>query len=474
MNNMKKITLVTLMLGGIQALTAQQSIDAYLSGSPTYVTIATSANKVALPRDLDFKPDATGQMTYELWVVNNGTSSSVGSGTVLIFNAGKPNQFTRYKKDSNASHFIRMCPAIAFGTTDYDGKPGGNVLWANAEEGNNGGDNFTGASLWPSDTLIYAKIHQNDNLLGSHCDMLHQSPYSMGIAHEKANAYWLFDGNKANKNSTTDLTGNIVRYDFAIPHGYGADDHSDGRILRYTQVKVLRKAGVPSHLILDKETGWLYIADTGNKRIVRMDIKSGTVYGKLTATNEPLASYQEMRGEKQEDFVRPGTLTEPCGIDFYQGRLIVSDHATGDIVIYDATVSPGIEKGRIKTGSTGLMGVKVGPDGKIWYVDNVANKVVRIDPAGPNSIGEETNKFNFSVFPNPATEAFHVSYTLEKTQLATVNILDIQGRVIDVISVEGNKGVNQIELNNKNYPAGIYLIKLTVGNESYFKKLSIL
>lgn len=461
---MKKITLTALLFAGLYTLKAQKSIDAYLNGTPSYVTIAATKDKVALPRDLDFKPDASGNLTYELWILNNGTSSAPGSGTVIVFNAGKSNQFSRYRRDSNSNHFLRMGPALAFGTTDYNGKPGGNVLWANAEEGNNGGDNFTGTSLWPSDTNIYAKIHQNDNYLGSHCDMLHQSPYSMGIAHEKDNVYWIFDG----------YSGNICRYDFETPHGYGEDDHSDGRVQRYTQVKVVRKSGVPSHMILDKATGWLYIADTGNKRVLRMDIKTGSVYGKLTATNEPLASFQEMRGETKEDVIKTG-LTEPCGIDFYEGRLLVSDHATGDIVIYDATTAaPFAEKGRIKTGSTGIMGIKVGPDGKIWYVDNAANKVVRIDPSGPTGITEETAKFNFSVFPNPASDVVNVSYTLEKTQKGTLDIIDVQGKVIATIAIEGNKGVNQVELTNNNYPAGIYFIKLTLGQDSYYKKLSFL
>lgn len=469
---MKKITLLSVILGGFQTITAQQAIDSYLNGTPKYVTIATSANKLAAPRDLDFKPNAAGELTYELWVVNNGTSSVPGSGMVMIFNTGRANQLARYRRDSNANHFIRMCPAIAFGLTDFNGKPGGNVLWANAIEGNNGGDNFTGASLWPSDTNIYGKVHQNDNLLGSHCDMLHQSPYSMGIAHEKGNAFWLVDGSSG-KGNTAPTDGSICRYDFAVPHGYGEDDHSDGLIRRYTQVKMTRKPNIPSHLILDKATGWLYIADTGGKRIIRMDINSGSQYQKLTAKNEPLASFQEYRGETQEVVASTG-LTDPCGIEFHKGRLMVSDNATGDIVVYDVTVKPAVEKGRIKTGVVGIMGIKVGPDEKIYFVDNKGNKVVRIDPASPNSVEDLANKYEFNVYPNPASEVFHVTYSLEKQQNGTIQILDAQGRLVDAVAVEGNRGVNQVELTNKNYPAGMYFIKLTVGNESTYKKLSIL
>lgn len=460
---MKKITLLSVILGSMQAMTAQNAIDSYLTGNPKYVTIATATNKLASPRDLDFKPDASGALTYEMWVVNNGTASVPGSGMVMIFNVGRSNQLSRYRRDSNANHFLRNGPAIAFGLTDFNGKPGGNVLWANAIEGNNGGDNFTGASLWPSDTNIYAKIHQNDNYLGSHCDMLHQSPYSMGIAHEKGNAFWLFDG----------YAGNICRYDFAVPHGYGEDDHSDGMIRRYSDVKVVRKPNVPSHLILDKATGWLYIADTGNKRVIRMDINTGAMVAKLTPKNEPLASFQQWGNATQEVVASTG-LTDPCGIEFYQGRLMVSDNATGDIVVYDVTVKPAVEKGRIKTGVVGIMGLKVGPDDRIYFVDNKGNKIVRIDPGSPTAIDEQANKLEFTVFPNPASESFNVTYSLEKSQHGTLQILDAQGRMVDNIAVEGNSGVNQVELDSKSYPAGMYFIKLTFGKESTFKKLSVL
>ena len=55
-------------------------------------------------------------------------------------------------------------------------------------------DIFSGCTLWEADTSIYARINQNGPELGSHWDMLHQSPFSVGIAAETDNIYWLFDG----------------------------------------------------------------------------------------------------------------------------------------------------------------------------------------------------------------------------------------------------------------------------------------
>ena len=463
-----KIKLLFLSLivvsAAMQHLNAQNPIDAYLSGTPKYITVGTSADGLVNPRDLDFKPGTKD----EVWVIN-GKGSTQGGSTVGYFNVDDlNNKRTSYKRDSNRDHFLQNASAIAFGAThekfptkDPKSEPGTNVLWANTCEGNNG-NNFMGPSLWPSDTTIYARINQNNSLLGSHCDMLHQGWYSMGIAHETGNAYWTFDG----------TAGNICRNDFVVPHGYGADDHSDGRLQRHIDVKVKRVAGIPSHMILDKKTNWLYICDTGNKRVIRADIKSGTNAGKLTASNEPLAEYSKFTGTKQE--VIASGVASPCGVEYYDGRLLVTDNSTGDIIVYDVTVVPAVEKGRIKTGAAGIMGIVVGPDKKIWYVNNTSKKLIRID-ADPSTMTVNENNLatNIMVYPNPSTNGFKIDYSLKTSEKIIIHILDTQGRLIDILSVNGTAGNNILQMDQK-YPAGVYFIKLTIGSENHFKKISIL
>jgi len=443
------------------AIQAQNPIDAYLTGTPTYATIGTSTNKLNNPRDLDFHPTRN-----ELWVLNRGTSTSAtatGGSMVIFQNPGETNQKSKYKYDKNASHFMNYSNALAMGEMSSVPNATANILFGISTEGTNGGDNFMGPTLWPTDTNAYCKVNQTNNLLGSHCDMLHQSPKSAGIAHEKANIYFIADGNK----------GNIVKYDFAVPHGYGQDDHSDGKVYRYAEVKFTYKSGVPSHMVLDKATGWLYIADTGGKKIIRMQTTSGTASGNLTATNEPLALYKSMTGVTQEVFVSTG-LTEPCGIDFSNGRLIVSDHANGDIIIYNATGATGVELGRIKTASTGIMGVKIASNGKIWYVDNVANKVVRVDAGSTTAVNDPTIDNTFNVYPNPATDHANIDFQLKENQNATIRICDSQGKTIDLISTASNAGENHIRLNIADkYASGIYIVKMDVGGSNYYRKLLV-
>ena len=72
-------------------------------------------------------------------------------------------------------------------------------------------------------------------------------------------------------------------------------------------------------------------------------------------------------------------LTYPTGLDIYEDRLLVSDYANGDIIVYDITQDPVVELGRIETGlSNEIMGLKVSPEGAIWYVCTNANELYQI------------------------------------------------------------------------------------------------
>lgn len=338
-------------------------LDNYIGNSITLTTIGNSANQVSQPRDLDFKPNSN-----ELWVSNYGTSN--GGTNVIFYNAGLPNQTSQYRKDSHSGHFMIYPSAIAFGD---DGKWG---CVSEIQNTNAASPTFMGPALWLSDTNVFAKVFQNNWVsgypLGSHIDMLHQSPFAMGIAHDSLMAYWVMDG----------YNSNICKYDFSADHGPGYDNHSAGKIWRYTDIPVTRVVGVPSHMVLDKVNHWLYFIDGGPKQIKRMNTLSGSVTGTLTVPStaqEPLAGYWAVTGATVE--VLATLTTQPCGIDYYNGRLVVSDYTTGDIYLY--STNPFTLLTTINTGHAGMMGVKVGPDGHIWCVNRTENIVYRLDVIPP-------------------------------------------------------------------------------------------
>ena len=347
----------------VSFLQSQSIIDAFLIGNNTTTLRGTQQDGLITPRDLDFHKDAERQ--NELWVINEyNTGSRIhGGSTVTYYNAGQDNQWAEYRKDSYSGHFMHTASAIAMSE---------NGTFANTldcQDANNNPDGyFTGCSLWDSDTTIYARVNQNGPLLGSHIDMIHQSPYSEGIASAGGNVYWLFDG----------FHNAICKYDFGAPHQQGGDDHSDGRVWRHSDVAVDRVTGLSSHMEIDPVSGWLYIADTGNERIVRMDPNSGSIAENLNPYGEPLQGYWRMSGTDWE-VVADSNMTYPTGLDIYEDRLLVSDYANGDIIVYDITQDPVVELGRIETGlSNEIMGLKVSPDGAIWYVCSNANELYQI------------------------------------------------------------------------------------------------
>ncbi len=353
---MKKILLISSIAS--QQLFAgppSSGIDQFGNGNPIYQVIATTNDGLNVPRDLAFNPAHPDQ----LWIANRADDS-----ITLVFDAGTANQKTEWRKDPMAYHFMEEVSSLSFGTDN---------TFATCQESRNTYDhmakanNFMGPALWPADLDIFAKIDDPD-LLGSHLDMLHQSPDCMGIAHQSDNKYWVFDG----------YHGIIAYYDFQKDHGPGHDDHSDGIVRMYTDIPVKRVENIPSHMIIDKNSGWLYVADTGNNRVIRINTQTGAKVANLRLNMEYLAEFSAWNGAEVE-LIATG-LGLPSGIALSETMLFVGDAQTGEIIAYDLLSKK--EIGRLSTGlkPNALMGLEVGPEGRLWFVDAIDNEVVKIIP----------------------------------------------------------------------------------------------
>lgn len=341
----------------ISTVSLMGSTQDIINGKINKKVIATSSNQILRPTDLDFNPQDMNQ----LWVLNHGGEN--GGTTVMITDAGTDQVAYDYRKDGNAWHFMVYADALAFGDT----------VWAtthnyyNANRGTFGG--WCGPSMWPSDLDIYAiaGTPPTNGVNGSHYDMVHQSPYSSGIAHESENTFWVNDG----------VTKSISRYKFNEGHIAGGHDHSDAQVFRYIDVPYEMNAGVPAHMeMMDNK---LYYINPGTKSVNRLDILTGDIGNDLSNTSnggESLAIFTEMVGADWETVVGEG-LISPSGIDINEDYMIVSDNATGEIIIYDSKTFE--ELSRVQTGATSIMGIKLDPNGDIYYVDNVENEVVKIE-----------------------------------------------------------------------------------------------
>lgn len=324
--------------------------------------IGSERNGLNYPRDLDFNPEQPG----ELWVINQRDDSAI-----IFEDAGTEKQRSIKVIDPAADHFMEEVSAISFGS------PG---KFATCQEsGNTYNDRarpnlFMGPTLWPSDRNLFGETNPEAvNFLGfdlgSHLDMLHESPYCMGIEWAGSESYWVFEG----------LTNSIALYDFREDHGPGFDDHSDGIMMRYAKGQVLRIPGIPSHMAYDDEMGLLYIADTGNRRIGVLDAKTGGGEGVRLPVKEPGTILVEL-SDSADIYSLPGTdglLNAPSGIAIREGIIYVTDAANGYIV---ALNREGEVIDWLNTGAPGLFGLTFDAEGNLYVVHGPENLVVKISP----------------------------------------------------------------------------------------------
>lgn len=347
-----------------------------LGKAETTVILAT---KLAQPSDLAFNPYVAG----ELWVTNFADSSAV-----IISDAPSESRSSERRLDPEGnSHFMPMPKGLAFGgreTTVVDAagkKVEGTFATCPAKD-----EDYMGPTLWTSDLRIFA-IAKPDREPpfngsntgkegpGSHLDMLHRTPTCTGIAWEgTGNVYWTYSGKLAM----------FVKYDFALDHGIGNDDHSDGSEWRYAVKGMGYVPALPSHLEYDATRKLVYMADTGNARVVAFDPASVTSSQKMTEAEnaDHLAVAMNMIGGELRDLIPASAgLKKPVGLAIRADKLYVSDNETSTIHRFtlDGAAQGSIVIEDVKTG--GLTGLAFGPDEKLYVGDMVGNRVLRLENA---------------------------------------------------------------------------------------------
>jgi hypothetical protein len=328
---------------------------------------------VGIPVDLEFNPSRLG----ELWVVfrqpeppglceEEGDRSGCAYlfGKVAIISAADSDApSVEVKEDGNSWHFMRQTSALAFAENDTFATIGEDRT-ANSHDA---AVDYMGPTWWSSDPAIFAVDFGRN---GSHLDMLHATPYGMGIAHQQEHRFFAFNGQ----------IGAIDGYDFNAAHEPGGEDHSDGTLVRYIEGELKRVANVPSHMDFLPDRVTLLIADTGNQRVVALDTESGRLAERLSTPDGQIADPRRIADALIEEVVPAGVLEQPSGLVIGPRSFAVGDAATGKIhqftfdgeplVTIDLELSPGA-----------LGGLELGPDGILYYTRKDTNSVVKLTRA---------------------------------------------------------------------------------------------
>lgn len=337
----------------------------------TLVDVYTPKLKVKVSATaLAFNPTVEGELWVALRQFPSGKPCTLDIDTgcaalqgvmAVVTNATGNAPVGAIKEDGNAWHFMRRPTAMAWGDS---------LLFASCGEGltDNYEDDdtpYAGPVLWSSDPAIFG-VEPLPTQNGTHLDMLHETPYCMGLAHESENAFWAFNG----------LAGSLDRVDFHSPHGIGGEDHADGEVHRYVAGQLRREPEVPSHLAYDKARNLVYVADTGHGRVLSVD-PSTSVAGDDIVVYEQLQSSGSMDGASVKTLVPAGVLQKPSGLTLVGDLLYVTDNATSRIHELDTSGN------LLRTFDTGmpegsLAGITMGPDSTLYVANLLTGAVHRV------------------------------------------------------------------------------------------------
>jgi hypothetical protein len=341
--------------------------------SVTFTPVGLASYPYSDPMDLDFSNHASN----ELWVVNQANES------IVIIDDVTAGTLTGDKLDASDEvgawgHFLQNVSGIAMGAQTSGA--GNGWTMATSQDGNNGGNNFMGPTLWSSDRTVMGVTPNPlpSQWNTSHLDMLHSTTWGKGICHQSGNIYWTIGICYDTIGSGSQVS--IAKYNFNADHTPGQSNHVDGEKYHYVIGQVGTTSSVHTGMIYDAGSGMLYVSDSANGRLVRLDTNSGT------AGSTPISSFSgdgvdyEVTGATLTNVVSPGgNLTTPSGLELYNNTLYVADYATGYIHAFDLSGSR-INYLDTGVGANALQGIKMGPDGKLYFCDSKNDQVIRIDP----------------------------------------------------------------------------------------------
>ena len=100
------------------------------------------------------------------------------------------------------------------------------------------------------------------------------------------------------------------------------------------------------------------------------------------------------------------------------------------------------------------------------YIDNIV-----FSPTPPSGITEAHPVFDFDIYPNPGKDKFTLIYNSPRTEMITIQLSDICGRILSGMNKNINTGTNNITIDAVDLSPGIYNCILKAGDAVMTKKL---
>lgn len=94
-------------------------------------------------------------------------------------------------------------------------------------------------------------------------------------------------------------------------------------------------------------------------------------------------------------------------------------------------------------------------------------------PAVSTGLSDAPELKTFGVFPNPATDFARMVVDVKQAGPSLIRLMDLNGRIVKAISRELTNGLQLIDLDLSDIPAGLYQITLIQGNETRVGRIVI-
>ena len=92
-------------------------------------------------------------------------------------------------------------------------------------------------------------------------------------------------------------------------------------------------------------------------------------------------------------------------------------------------------------------------------------------PTSVNNVSEAISEV--SLYPNPAKDFATLSFSLEKSSVASINVIDAAGRVVYAASENFNAGKQQVNISTNNFSAGIYNVNIKTESGEHVERLTV-
>jgi sugar lactone lactonase YvrE len=224
----------------------------------------------------------------------------------------------------------------------------------------------------------------------------------------------------------------------------------------------------PTGLALDGK-GNLFIADTGNERIRKVDLNTGII--------TTIAGTGETGFKGDGDLAKNARLANPLGLAIdKKGDLFVVDRGNNRVRKID--MSSGVISTVAGTGEAGFSGdgslatkaklanptgLAFNKEGDLFVVDRGNNRIRKISGLSSTSNDEVALAANVLVYPNPSTDKITVELK-NNLELKKVSLFDTAGKQVKVKMTDNTLNVAKL-------PRGIYVLRVATSKGNIEQKI---